>query len=482
MAVAFTTEPSGARLPRGNTSVLVRPRARACVGREDDLVGDDAVPLPQELAEAAPPFRLLPPVQVLAERQAGDGEDARVEQAQAPQVQHHLRHAAGQEDPHRGVRHGTVRQDADQPRHAAIDGDPVLHRREREPGRVRDRGNVQQQVGRAAEGGVQHHRVAEAGRGQDVAHGALPARPGRRARGPSAGPCRARPAGPRARAPSAAATGPGPRRPPARSRPCRGTGSRRRATRRRGSPAPRPLRARCVPARSGPRASGSFPRPPRRGGQRDAAGDDHAGKIGQPGHRHHHRRQPLVAGGDAQDALAQGQRSGQPAEDDRGVVPVRQAVEHAGRALRPAVARVGAGPGERDDLQAAQLLRRGLDEQADLPVPGVVAEGDRLSVGGAQPALRAEDEELLATGLRGLPAHAGVLAQAEEVAARAVAQQVLGQGQAPRGAGGARLDRVDLRGARVEDVADGAHARASPACSSSGVTGSRASQQRAPTT
>ena len=159
-----------------------------------------------------------------------------------------------------------------------------------------------------------------------------------------------------------------------------------------------------------------------------------------------------------------------------------QAVEHAGRALRPPVAGVGAGPGERDDLQTAQLLRRGLDQEADLPVPGVVPERDRLPVGGAQAALRAEDEELPASGLRGLPPHAGVLAQAEEVAARAVAQQVLGQGQAPRGAGSSRLDLVDLRGARVEDVAVGAHARASPACSSSGVTGSRASQQRAPTT
>ena len=39
------------------------------------------------------------------------------------------------------------------------------------------------------------------------------------------------------------------------------------------------------------------------GRQRDAARDQHAGPIEEAGQGHHHRRQPLVAGGHAQNAL-----------------------------------------------------------------------------------------------------------------------------------------------------------------------------------
>ena len=62
--------------------------------------------------------------------------------------------------------------------------------------------------------------------------------------------------------------------------------------------------------------------------------------------------------------------------DDGRVVAVRQAVEHPGRALRAAVARVAAVRGERHDALRAQRLRRLADQQADLPVAGVVAERD----------------------------------------------------------------------------------------------------------
>ena len=65
-----------------------------------------------------------------------------------------------------------------------------------------------------------------------------------------------------------------------------------------------------------------------------------------------------------------------------------------------------------------------LHEQADLPVARVVPERDRPPVRRADAALRAEDQELRAAQAPRLPAHAGVLREAEEIAARRVPQQV----------------------------------------------------------
>ena len=98
--------------------------------------------------------------------------------------------------------------------------------------------------------------------------------------------------------------------------------------------------------------------------------------------------------------------------------------------------------------QRAQLLRRGLHEQADLPVAGVIAERDRRAVRRADAALRAEDEELRAAELARVPAHAGVLRQPEEVAAGALEQHLLGQrqlalrGRRPRSGSPRRTGRI----------------------------------------
>ena len=64
-----------------------------------------------------------------------------------------------------------VGQDAHQPRDPAVDLVPVVDGR---PGQARgegDRGDVQEQVGRAAERGVDRHGVADGAVGQDVARG-----------------------------------------------------------------------------------------------------------------------------------------------------------------------------------------------------------------------------------------------------------------------------------------------------------------------
>ena len=161
---------------------------------------------------------------------------------------------------------------------------------------------------------------------------------------------------------------------------------------------------------------------PSSGKQRHAAGNQHARQIARAGQRHHHRGQSLVAGGYAEDAAARGQGADQASEDAGRVVAVGQGIEHAGGALGAAVARVGAIGRERHGAQALQLFRRGVHEQRHFPVPGVIPEGDGRAIGGANAAVGAEDEKLFAAEQGGVPAHAGVLGPAEEVAGGAVEQ------------------------------------------------------------
>jgi hypothetical protein len=172
--------------------------------------------------------------------------------------------------------------------------------------------------------------------------------------------------------------------------------------------------------------------------QRDAARHDHARQSVRPGDRHHHGRQALVAGRDADDADARRERPDQTAQHHRGVVAIRQRVHHAGRALRPPVTWIGHVTGERHAQRAAQLLRRGAHQQADLPVAGVITEGERAAVVLADAALRAEDQDLGPPHRVGLPAHARVQRPAEEIAAGTF-QQVGGferQGTGRAGLGG----------------------------------------------
>ena len=90
-------------------------------------------------------------------------------------------------------------------------------------------------------------------------------------------------------------------------------------------------------------------------------------------------------------------------QHDRRVVAVREAVEHPGRALRAAVAGVGAVGGKRDRAAGPQLFGGGLDQQADLPVAGVVAERERRAVRVADAAHRAQQQHLGTAQLRRAP-------------------------------------------------------------------------------
>ena len=130
----------------------------------------------------------------------------------------------------------------------------------------------------------------------------------------------------------------------------------------------------------------------------------------------HHRGQAFVACCDAERAAPGGQRTDQTAEYGRRVVAIRQAVEHRVGALRTAIAGIGAIARERNRARLFEFVRRGFHQQADFPVAGVIAQCDGGAVGGADSAVRRENQELFAAERRGIPAHAGVLAQAEEIA------------------------------------------------------------------
>ena len=149
--------------------------------------------------------------------------------------------------------------------------------------------------------------------------------------------------------------------------------------------------------------------------------------------------QALVAGGDAQHALSRRQRPDQTAQHHGRVVAVGQRVHHPGRALRAAVARVGDETGERDHAEILEARGRRLHQQADLPVAGVIAERDRRAVRRADAALRAQDQEFRVAQAARRPAHAGVLREAEDVAAGRVAQELIVERQRAAGAGRVRL-------------------------------------------
>ena len=163
--------------------------------------------------------------------------------------------------------------------------------------------------------------------------------------------------------------------------------------------------------------------------QRHAARHEHTRQIAGCGERHHHRRQPLVARGNPEHPATRGERPDQPTEDRRRVVAIRQAVEHRRRALRAPIARVGTRGCERNRPGAREFSGRRFHQQPDFPVTGVISKGDRRSIRCADSTVGREHQELAPSECRGVPAHAGVLRPAEEIARRAFPEHLRGQWQ-----------------------------------------------------
>ena len=185
--------------------------------------------------------------------------------------------------------------------------------------------------------------------------------------------------------------------------------------------------------------------------QGDTTGDEDGGQGTGGGQGHHHGGQAFVTGGDADDPHAGGQGAHEPAQDDGGVVAVGQGVEHAGGALGASVAGVGAGSGEGDGVEGFEGDGGFGDQGAELPMAGMEAESDRGAVGGAEPSVGAEDEDFLAQELLWFPAHAGVLAQAEEIAGGGGEQHLRGEGEKAAGAWGVGGYLIQLEGGGFQD-------------------------------
>ena len=236
----LTTEPSGARLPSGKADGARHAEARRPLGREDDLVGVDAVALDQELAHARAPVAALPPVEHVAERAAVHREGIEPQQPESRRWSITSGTPPARNTRTVGWSTGPFGSTLTMRGTRAVDARPVLDGRPPEACRIRDRRDVQQQIGRAAEGRVDDHRVVQGVVGEDVL------RADSRLRGPAGARAERRASSSQIGWPEGASAewrsdeperlGDHLRR---RGR-ARGTGSRRRARRRPRSPARRP--------------------------------------------------------------------------------------------------------------------------------------------------------------------------------------------------------------------------------------------------
>ena len=370
-------------------------------------------------------------------------------------MQHHLGCAAGEEDLHGRVVPRAVGESVDEARNLAIDVCPVFCGGPLEFCGVGDGGDVQEEVGRSAEGRVDDHGVVDCGLGEDVVSSKMQLLEAQNGAGRAAG--GVEPDGLAGRSKS------GMRKGEAKSfgddlRRCSGA-EKLTASAGRGAGAAADLgsilerdlmlREACADGLDLAGVFSVFRQ------QCDAPGDENAWQRAGGGQRHHHRGEAFVAGGDAEDAGARGKRAHQSAQDDGGVVAVGQRVEHAGGALGAAVARVGAGSGEGDGVERFQFARGFGYQSADLPVAGVKAESDGSAVWSAEAAVGAEDEDFGAEDARGVPAHADVLAEPEEIAGGLGEEHLRGDGENTRGAGGVGSDGAEGEVGAFENGCEG---------------------------
>ena len=115
-----------------------QPTRSGQFGGHDDRVGIDAILLAEDFAKSFAARRLLPPVEDFIDGEAGDGPARGVEQPHAAEVEHNLRHAAGEEDAHGHMPHRAVRQRIDE----TLDWWEASPRRERLRQVLRDKDGV----------------------------------------------------------------------------------------------------------------------------------------------------------------------------------------------------------------------------------------------------------------------------------------------------------------------------------------------------
>ncbi len=311
-------------------SHALRPGA---IGRADDVVGVDSVALGQQSAKPVTPLAVLPLVEDVVPHGAGDGTRPGIDETEPAEMKHHFGDAAGKENSHGRVVVRPVRERVDEPGNGTIDAPPVVHGRPGQPGRVGDGGDVDQEVRRSAECGVDEHRVLERHRRENVGERAAvaPLRVNRlRSSAGDVEPDRlARRCERRVRDGETEGLRDHLRR--------RGGAEELTAATGRGTGAAAEVRGfveRDEPVRE-PRAerlhgTRVLPAPRRQG---HAARDYCTGEATERREGHRHRRQTLVARPDGDDAATCGQAADQSPEHDGCVVAVCQRVEHPGGSL-----------------------------------------------------------------------------------------------------------------------------------------------------
>ena len=174
-------------------------------------------------------------------------------------------------------------------------------------------------------------------------------------------------------------------------------------------------------------------------GKRNATRDDCRRSVVESGKRHHHRRETFIAGRNTHHSFAGRQRTGEAPEDNCGIVTIGKGVKHPRCALRTAITWVADKARKWRRALLAEAYRGGSYLEADFPVTGVVAEGDRFAIVVAEPAESREDKVFILRDRARFPAHPDVLCEAKQVTAGPVEQHVLGEGESACGAiGGCR--------------------------------------------
>ena len=425
MAVLLMTEPSGARLPTGKQTVEVRPRSTRAVGRHDHVIGIDAVALASICGAGRARRSLsLPPVEAGIESVAGDGLHAGVEQPGRAQMQHHFRHAAGEKyltvakprgplgsaSTRRGTSRFTCSQSARVGRRNPAEKAMAGRCRSKfvDPPKAACSTMALRTAPSVSTSRTPSFKFMQP---EDCTCGAL---------------CRVEPdglaggcergmrQGQSQRLADDLRSGRGAEKLASAAGRCAGAASHF------GRVFQRDLLLRKA------RADGlHFARILARLGQeRDAAGDQHRGQracdasaiiiAGRPLSQVATPSTPLRVGSERmsrRSTMAASLRNG--SESIMPVVPC----------VRPSQGSVQA-PAKGAACSGLQLARGFGDQQADFPVAGVKTERDGLPIFSAHAAVRAENEELGIEQPRGLPAHAGVLGEAEEISRWRVEQHL----------------------------------------------------------
>ena len=157
----------------GNITCRERHRradaAPFCLVRsEDHLIRRDPLDFLKMPTQPAPPLGVLPPVKILAEGRPRHRQHILMQKSSFAEMEHYLWHTARHEGKDCRIVDRTDRQNAHQARYFLVDARPVGNRRYMAACCMSNRGEMQQKIGRSAEGRMHRHCVLDCLVRQDV--------------------------------------------------------------------------------------------------------------------------------------------------------------------------------------------------------------------------------------------------------------------------------------------------------------------------